>query len=69
MDVSGIGGGVSAFSIAQTQKDTSNAQLVTKTLDTMNGNQDGAENADYSFQKSVLQAGVTGKGTQINKLA
>jgi len=69
MDVAGVGGGISPSSISQMHKDTGNAQLVSKTLDKLNTDSDGAQNADYSFQKSVLQAGATGKGTQIDKLA
>jgi len=68
MDVSGIGG-ASPLSIAQMQKETNNAQLVSKTLDTMNSNPDGTQNVDYAFQKSVLQAGALGKGAQVDKLA
>jgi len=44
------------------------AQVVAKTLDTMNRNQNmsGAPDADYDFQTKVLGAAYAGKGTAVD---
>ncbi|MFP4398332.1 MAG: hypothetical protein ACLFPY_09650 [Desulfonatronovibrio sp.] len=51
-------------------KETFGAQVVTKTLDDLNtnNNSSGSKDSDYDFQKSVLQAAVTGESTAIDKL-
>ncbi|MFP4237548.1 MAG: hypothetical protein ACLFRQ_08410 [Desulfonatronovibrio sp.] len=51
-------------------KETFGAQVVTKTLDELNtnNNSSGSTDSDYDFQKSVLQAAVTGESTAIDKL-
>ena len=48
---------------APADAETFGAQVVTKTLDTMNKAPSGGTNADYDFQKSVLGAAYTGAGT------
>jgi hypothetical protein len=56
------------------QRDTMGAQIITKTLDYMNGtNSLGygssvgiSNNADYNFQTSVLNAAYSGKGTFVD---
>ncbi len=55
-----------AQSIAQNQM---GAQLINKTIDTMNNNQSGSGNSDYEFQKDVLSAAMSGKGSIINIIA
>ena len=59
-----------ATAIANTQKQTIGAQVVTKTLDTVNRNaptgksksKGGDMSASYDFQKSVLSAVYSPKG-------
>lgn len=51
------------------EKDLFDAQLVTKTLDRLNTKSNSFQDQNsmqYEFQKSVLQAAFTGKGTQID---
>ena len=60
------------------QRDAMGAEIITKTLDTLNGtglNPLGfrspvgiSNNADYHFQTSVLNAAYSGKGTFVNML-
>jgi len=45
------------------QKQDLGAELISKTLDTMNQTSKVEQNSDYQFQKDVLSAAVTGKGT------
>jgi hypothetical protein len=67
MKIDGIGGfGAQNLSMAN-PKDTFGAQVVGKTLEYMNQNQNqfgvgGMSNADYDFQTKVLSAGMLGKG-------
>ena len=61
----------SAPLMAQTlQNDSFGAQVVDKTLEYMNSNNNrfgsGSKDADYDFQTKVLSAGFTGKGTTID---
>ncbi|MDL2285129.1 hypothetical protein LJB93_00105 [Desulfovibrio sp. OttesenSCG-928-F07] len=59
----------SGSALAQTIKDSTGAQLITKTLDKLNTAQTlsgPAVNADYQFQKDVLQA--AGLGTKLDKM-
>lgn len=44
------------------QKQDLGAELISKTLDTMNKTSSSGQNTDYQFQKDVLSA-ATGKGT------
>lgn len=46
------------------------AQVVAKTLDYMNQNQNmsGGSNADYDFQTKVLGAAYAGKGTMVDMM-
>ena len=55
---------------ASSNRQVFGAQVVTKTLDTMNQNQSmsGGTNADYDFQTSVLGAAYTGKGTMVDMM-
>ncbi len=55
-----------AKSISQ---DTMGAELINKTLNNLNQNKGGSANADMEFQKDVLSAAATGKGTIINIIA
>jgi hypothetical protein len=48
---------------SRVQKQDLDAALISKTLDTMNKPCCGSEKSDYQFQKDVLSAAVTGKGT------
>jgi len=56
------------------QRDTMDGQIVARTLDYMNSASFGgygssvgiANNADYHFQTSVLNAAYSGKGTFVN---
>jgi hypothetical protein len=66
MDISGILGGSSITTIAQSQKDMLDSQLVTKTLDTLNTKPDGSTNSNYEFQKTVLQGAFMDKGSQVD---
>lgn len=66
-----IQSGIGVAQMAQSMsKETFGAQVVTKTLDYLNenNNSSGSTNADYDFQKSVLQAAITGESTAIDKL-
>lgn len=45
------------------------AELITKTLDNLNQNQNSSTNTDYELQKDVLSAAATGKGSIINIIA
>ncbi len=59
----------SGSALAQSLKDSAGAQLITKTLDKLNTAQTlagPAVNADYQFQKDVLQA--AGLGTKLDTL-
>lgn len=60
----------SSQSLAPVDKQTFGAQVVSKTLDYMNsGNNYGPNNSqDYNFQKSVLDAAYSGKGTIIDNM-
>jgi hypothetical protein len=60
----------SGQSVAPVDKETFGAQVVSKTLDYMNsGNNYGPNNAsDYGFQKSVLDAAYSGKGTMLDQM-
>jgi hypothetical protein len=65
MDIGSAQG--TASMAASMQKDTFGAQLVTKTLDYMNQDQNsGTTNADYDFQTKVLSAAGIGGNLNIN---
>ena len=67
MDVSGINTAAQAVeSTGASDKQLFGAQVVTKTLDYMNSDQNGSTDSDYDFQKSVLGAAFTDKGTLTN---
>jgi len=61
------------------QRDTTGGQVITTTLDHMNSTSFGslgygasvgiANNADYNFQTSVLNAAYSGKGTFVDTLS
>lgn len=62
-------GGMGAQAAGQAQqmtKDTVNAQVVTGTINQLNAQPGGGQNADHAFQTSVLQAGAIGKGANLN---
>ena len=61
-------GTVSPWNFGNVDKQTQNAMLVKQTLDYMNTNSYGQQNADYAFQTSVLQAGAIGKGLSVNQM-
>ncbi len=60
----------SSQSMAPVDKQTFGAQVVSKTLDYMNsGSNVGPNNSsDYDFQKSVLDAAYSGKGTMLDRM-
>jgi|GEM_PF-1353582 len=61
------------------QRDSMGAQIITGTLNYMNGTSLGglaygtsvgiSNNADYNFQTSVLNAAYSGKGTFVNMIS
>lgn len=66
MDISGLSSAAAAVD-STTEKQLFGAQVVTKTLDYMNSDQNNSSNnSDYDFQKSVLGAHFTGKGALTN---
>lgn len=68
--IQGMNASVAASATQGAIKDTTGAQVVTKTLDKMNTAQTmgGPKvNADYQFQKDVL--GAAGIGTMLDKIA
>ncbi|MEW5773415.1 MAG: hypothetical protein AB1916_07800 [Thermodesulfobacteriota bacterium] len=62
-------GSVAALAMASSRQ-VFGAQVVSKTLDYMNRNQNmsGGGNADYDFQTSVLGAAYAGKGTMVDMM-
>ncbi|NJB69396.1 hypothetical protein GGQ74_003098 [Desulfobaculum xiamenense] len=70
IDTMNQSGTASANALAPTDKTTFGAQVVSKTLDYMNqGALGGKSDHSYDFQKSVLGAAYSGKGSLFSKIA
>jgi hypothetical protein len=54
------------MSSATQEKEQLGAEVISKTLDTLNQTREGQTNTEYEFQKDVLSAAVSGKGAVIN---
>ena len=66
MEIDSVGMGT--FALNQALKMEQGSQLVTRTLDTLNGPvfQGVNDQADYNFQKDVLMGGFAAKGATLN---
>ncbi len=60
--------GTGAASV-KSQKEGLGAELIVKTMGKMNDSKSGSTGSDYQFQKDVLSAAATGKGSIINIIA
>lgn len=54
--------------LQQVQKDGANASLINQTMQNLNTQPNGSQNADFAFQTSVLNADTIGKGENLNTM-
>lgn len=69
-NIAGVQASFAAEAITSAIKDTTGAQLITKTLEKLNANtalSGSAVNSDYQFQKDVLNA--AGIGNKLDAIA